>query len=752
MTIPQYSDCPGLAGYNSGLPIYTEYTSCEPVKICWTYDPEYCDRPAQGFRVFRTTTPPVTGLESLCVSIGNNKILEDKSKYNNTLNFYSDGALSPAVFNSHTPYGVTPIYSSINFDRAHTEYYTAGVGNHYDLSRQTFTLDIWVGNKKEAWLYYFPCQTIVSCFDAANNHRSWRLYFEPTSVTNSQGSTSTGFSVSDSTTGSLVLELYENGDGSGSIIKHVIMSTTSNPDWKQSFTGTWNRFGYGHICINRVGELLKVYVDGGLKATINVPFNLAYDNQQLVVGRHFGNSGRLDPARFAPNTIPANDGDESHYNGRIYDIRLVTGLAITPPPGGRPPDVCSQQPWYDMMTEVAVLPFNKLCWEDKTAPVGSPIYYRVASVNCDVDINSICPAYIAANRKAAQQISSFAVDNPSDLAAYMNAPPITLLDIFNTWDRMDPSSSSYFPGGVGATGNHAAWYYSASEKTFIQPENSTEHVCIVSPPNQYMNSYTHDVIVTSDETDDDAIGSVGMFNIVDDQQYAMIFTRTCGGDHPFKGWGVHVFWGDLGSGFGSGKSAIYNPTSNSWETCGGYQLESLPTNPASRGFNSCSPAYSNQTDGWSDRQTRIEIVRNLNVITARASPNNDRGEGGKEREPLHILDDNTTITINLYETPPPFGMPGGWGPLQGKTGYGFMAHSQRGSKFHDWYLYPEPWKRIFDFTNGAPGEVWEFGLNDIWYKTIDTVWEVVDKTKTVITDFSSGQDYQLDCDGSYSKL
>ena len=163
-------------------------------------------------------------------------------------------------------------------------------------------------------------------------------------------------------------------------------------------------------------------------------------------------------------------------------------------------------------------------------------------------------------------------------------------------------------------------------------------------------------------------------------------------------------------------------------------------------------AYSNQTDGWSDRQTRIEIVRDLNVITARASPNNDRGEGGKEREPLHILDDNTTITINLYETPPPFGMPGGWGPLQGKTGYGFMAHSQRGSKFHDWYLYPEPWKRIFDFTNGAPGEVWEFGLNDIWYKTIDTVWEVVDKTKTVITDFSSGQDYQLDCDGSYSKL
>jgi hypothetical protein len=529
------------------------------------------------------------------------------------------------------------------------------------------------------------------------------------------------------------------------------MSTSSNPDWRQAFTGTWNRFGYGHICINRVGELLKVYVDGGLKATLTVPFNLAYDNQQVVVGRHFGNSGRLDPARFAPNSIPANDGDESHFNGRIYDVRLVTGLTITPPPGGRPLDVCSQQPWYDMMTEVAVLPFNKLCWEDKNAPVGAQIYYRVASVNCDTDINSICPAYIAANRKDAQQMSSFAVDNPADLAAYMNSPPPTMSDIFNTWDRAAPNTGAYFPGGVGATGDHAAWYYSASEKTFVQPENSNPPPCIISPPNQYMNSYTHDVIVTSDDTDDDTIGSVGMYNIVNNQQYAMIFARTCGGQSPWKGWGAYLMWGDLGSGFGSAHSAVYKPATKTWEACGGYQVESISTNAGSKPYNPCSPTYG-QSDGWSSRQTRIEVVRNLNVISARVSPNNYRGASGLFREPLHILDDNTAITINLLETPPPPGMPGGWGPLQGKTGYGFMTWSQPGSKYHDWYLHPQPWKRIFDFTNGAPGEVWEFGENDKWYKTLDSVWEVVDKTKTIVTDFKSGQEYQLDCDGSYSKL
>jgi len=758
MSIPQYIDCPGFAGYNQSTPIYTEYDSCEAVKICWNYDPEFCDRPAQGFRVYRTTTPPITGTEALCVAIGNDKTLADKSKHKNHLTFYSSGGPSTAVFNNHTPYGVDPIYSSINFYREHKEYFTAGSGNHYDLSVDTFTLDVWVGKKQNRWMYRFPCETIISCYDATNHKRSWRLFFEPASVTAAANDPRTSiphgmpsYQYGDQTTGSLVLELHEAGDGTGQSIRHVIMPTTSSSDWKHAFTGTYNRFGYGHICITRIGDQVKVYVDGGLKSTINVPFDLANPAQQVTVGRHFGNSGRVRPEMFPGVNLSDLDDSESYYDGRIYDVRLVVGLSVPPGPGGRPADICSQQPWYDTFDEVAVLPFNRTCWEDETAPVGKQIYYRVASVNCDMNINSICPAYISANRKASQEVSSYAVDNQVDLRTYMNFPPATLLEIFNTWDRCDPSTGDYFPGGIGATGDHSTWYYDTTESTFVQPNNAGPYTSIISPPNQYMNTYIHDVVMTSTNVDDDLIGSVGMYNNVGDQQYALMFMRTCGGTKPHKGWGAVAMWGDLGSGFGSGMSTVYNPTTNEWTNTCGQQVESLPINTGSRPLNPCSISTSDD-QGWTNRTTRVRVERELNLITASTSPNNRRGSQGKIREPIHFLDQNTSITINLLETPPPPGMPGGWGPLQGKTGYGFTTQSQPEAQYHDWYLYPKPWQRIYDFTNGAPGEVWEYGLNNRWYKTLDSVWEVVGKTRTTVTDFKTGNQYLLDCDGSYTKL
>ena len=772
MSIPQYNiDCSGWSN-NSTTYTHTQFTACESVKICWSYDPAFSDRKPQGYRVYRTTTSPVTGVESLCVSIGNSKVLQDYSVYNNTLRFFSSGGESTATYNNHTPYGIDPVRSSINLYREHSEYISASSGDHYDLSTSAFTIDIWVGRFKEPWLYHFPCETILSCFDSTSNKRSWRLFFEPSSVTASVSyipwNVRTGnpndpyhlpqftpYANSDSTQGNLILEVYENGDGTGGKSTHTIMSATSNPDWNCSFTGSFNKYGFGHISITREVNTLRVYVDGGLRSTINVPFDLAYDDQQLIIGKHFGASGRLTPSHFQdPTAVPVDDGAVSHYHGRVYDLRILKNFALPPPAGGRAANICNQQPWYDMFTEVAVLPPNVTCWEDKTAPKGVRTFYRVAAVNCDVDINCICPNYIAGDKEESQNILAFVATTPAELLAYLTNPPPDEEDIFNTWDRADPSSGDYYPGGTGAVGDSAGWVFDNVKRVFSQPLNTSTPTCIVSPVNQYMNTYTHDVVVSSSDSDDDTIGVVGAYNVVNNQQYALVFTRTAGGQRPYKGWGARVLWGDLGSGLGSsdGGGNIFPKNLSDWGTCGGYQIETLSTNLGSRPAGAaCNVAYSADNDGWSNRQTRIQVIRDRQQITAKTSPMIKGGAPGELRA-SHTLDSATAITINLNSTPPPPGMPGGWGPLQGLTGYGFFSWSQPESTFYDWDVDPKPWRRIFDFSLGSPGAVWEYGINNRWYRTLDTAWEAVHKTRTIVVDYNTGSRHLLDCEGKYTKL
>ena len=97
-------------------------------------------------------------------------------------------------------------------------------------------------------------------------------------------------------------------------------------------------------------------------------------------------------------------------------------------------------------------------------------------------------------------------------------------------------------------------------------------------------------------------------------------------------------------------------------------------------------------------------------------------------------------------------MPGGWGPLQGLTGYGFFSQSQSDSTFYNWDVDPKPWRRIFDFSLGSPGTVWEYGINNRWYQTLDTAWEAVHKTRTIVVDYNTGSRHLLDCEGKYTKL
>jgi hypothetical protein len=771
---PYDAACPPLCGVDAGIAIEVEYDACEDggVTVCWDYEPAFCDRRPQGYYIYRTTIPPVTGSESLCMSLIGEPELEDRSSWKHTVNMYT-GTLGTTpiepVFTNKTPYGVVATQSSINLYRAGTppspplytepnrekEHIRVSGTDRFDFRDEDFTIEFWAGNLETPWLYYFPCQTLISAFDSSVNKRGWRIYIEPRSVTLSvspgtrcgtPGSTPPppGCSIADQQDGTLVVEFYENGDGSGSTIKQNIMNISSNPaDWRTSPTGRTNRFGYMHISVLREGGILKVYVDGVLRSSIAMPWFVAWNNQPVVIGRHFGNSGRLDAGQFN-GSIPVDDGEESHFHGCIYDLRIVKGHAVIPPPGGQPPDLCQRPVWFSLFTKMEALPPGVKCWKDPNPPIGDNVYYRVAAVNCDVEIAARCPSYIKAKINGEQQMSNLWVSTSADLAVALNKEPPTLQDIFNDWDRSNPwVRGEYYIKGVGAIGEHADWYFDSGLESFVQPTNSSRPVHIVSPESYYQTSYIHEVVLKSNNADDDTVGVCGAYSIDDvGDHWSLVFARTNAGQPPHKGWGAYV----LGPGYNGMSTSI-----PSYDSCG---MQVGPVSP--NGSYPCSKSTSG-SNGWSGKTTSVMVKRDSNSIRAWCSEygtpgQTERGDHRPEASwPEHggVYDSAALIDIDFNSTSPPPGL-ADWSMFRDRpSGVGFMTWSQATSFYQDWFYYPPIGQRLFDFTNGPPGDVWEWSEHTkSWYKTLDTAWEVVGKTSTVISDPNNGLVTRFNCDGT----
>ena len=762
---------------NVSIPIV--YTPCEAengIKICWNRGPECEDTDIgpQGYYIYKTTTPPVTGHESLCLSFMGEPKLYDRSSWKHNVRLLS-GELAQdkvPVFTNKTPFGFLPEQQSLNLYRTpgpptppgggpdrSKEYALVSTSTRFDFRDDDFTIEFWAGNHRVPWVYYFPVQTLLAAYDASNNKRCWRIYIEPYSVTQSQAGcrcgsctygTPPGCSTQNQSTGTLIVEFFENGDGSGSVVRQQVMTLGTGPTWQTSPTGTTSNYGYFHIAVLRRGGVLETYVDGVLRASTPMPWYVAFNSQDITVGRHFGNSGRLNAGQFQPRApdwtpVPAVDGDHSYFHGAIYDLRITKNEAAVPPVGGRPGDICKRPVWFDLFTRVGAVPGGVSCWTDKDVEIGKDTYYRITSVACDSGTLGKCPSYITARVSRGAAFSNLWVDNAADLQAYLNREPPTLLDIFNDWDRSDPKiRGAYYPKGVGATGDHAAWFFDNSRKSFVQPNNASRPVHIVSPETYYQTSYTHEAVVKSDNRDDDTVGIVGAYAIDDDgDHWSLIFARTQGGQQPGSGWGAYVL--------GPGVHTVYLPGYNS---CG--FNTGLPWVRRNSGGTSC--AGSGGTSGWSGLTSSVMVKRERNIIRGYAS--NYMGSGNTKRA-NHRPDAsypvvggdysnfNSMIEIDFDSTPPPSPL-ADWSMFKDRpTGVGFMTWSQASSFYQDWFYYPLIKQRIFDFTNGEPGEVWEYDQAiGGWYKTTDTAWDVVGNEATIITDPDTGAQASFDCKGS----
>lgn len=88
--------------------------------------------------------------------------------------------------------------------------------------------------------------------------------------------------------------------------------------------------------------------------------------------------------------------------------------------------------------------------------------------------------------------------------------PPSQATVFNTWDRF--ANNDFFPKGVGATGEAAAWVWDNAKQAAVMPLNTAAWVGFVSP--DATDTYEIDVVIKSDNADDDVNGLVLAFNRV----------------------------------------------------------------------------------------------------------------------------------------------------------------------------------------------------------------------------------------------
>lgn len=206
-----------------------------------------------------------------------------------------------------------------------------------------------------------------------------------------------------------------------------------------------------------------------------------------------------------------------------------------------------------------------------------------------------------------------------------NTPP-TPQEIFDLWDRFD--RYDFYPNGVPPGGEATGWSFTGG--AIRSTTNSAGYTGFVSP--QSFDYYTHEVTVSSTSGDDDLIGVVIAFAMVEGVPNALVAARTCLGVPPM--WGiVHM----AGPGFGT---VLVD---------GGSLADTSAHQNAAGG------------GGWAAAgSTRIRVKRTQNQIEVQCSQIGS-----------NTIDPTTTLTYTIDPA----------SPFAGAKPYGYTALSQPSSTF-----------------------------------------------------------------------
>lgn len=212
--------------------------------------------------------------------------------------------------------------------------------------------------------------------------------------------------------------------------------------------------------------------------------------------------------------------------------------------------------------------------------------------------------------------------------------PPTPQDVFNSWDRFD--GGNYFVGGVGATGDAAAWQLLNNPTRVNQPNNASFLTGFVSPTK--FSDYIFEAVLTSADNDDDLIGLlVGAHVPSAGTVKTLSFARTGGG--------------------------IPGPASSQAWNWGVF----LSTNNSGQAGTPSMLVGSN--GGWGGRKSKVRIERNGNIITARCT---DFYTGATA--PAYLA--SSEIEIDLMSDPM-------YAEFRNESNYGYVTRSQAGATYLD---------------------------------------------------------------------
>lgn len=300
-------------------------------------------------------------------------------------------------------------------------------------------------------------------------------------------------------------------------------------------------------------------------------------------------------------------------------------------------------------------------------------------------LNNSAPIIGSAIRAYQQQpaIQAYVYDTTAEVNTFKSThvPPAPSA-VFNTWDRTN--AAAYFPGGVGATGDAAAWTFQTNPDRVVQPNNTGSWASFISPLSY--DNYEFETTLGSTSADDDVIGVTAAFarNTTNSTNLQLIVARTAGGWAQQNGLGTAQ-----GHNFAFNVDGLTIPTVDK----GKLQWKLVGAN-RSNGLTPAGP-------GWSGIFSRVRVVRRGNVITAYCS------DWSTDRSNVPLLE-SSVIELDLTTVP-------ALAPLLNTAPYGYTTLSQPAASYYD-----------TTFSGGLDtGRVVDLQTNTVWkYNFSSSSWTV----------------------------
>jgi hypothetical protein len=253
--------------------------------------------------------------------------------------------------------------------------------------------------------------------------------------------------------------------------------------------------------------------------------------------------------------------------------------------------------------------------------------------------------------------------------------------IFSNWARFSHDGSSNQPASAAEL---TAWSYNSATDRITSTTNSSTYIGFVS--DKKYDNYLHEVVLSSDNADDDAIAVIIAYHVdpITGRQNTLSAIRSVGG--------VNLTWQIIYNYNRSDQQVIYD----------GNQFIKWGNGNYGATFSAAGYVTGNPNDLWSDYGTtgaRVKITRTGNTILCQTS---DLGETSYVAAANVTIDLTSNPVLNKF-IPPSF--------------YGYACLSQQNSTFQVLTFIGN--NKVYDVRDGS---VWNL-INGTWVlSTTQTIW------------------------------